>query len=539
MAFGGLGNAGGLEAIASGAAREQFRRNLLNSAGNAWKEGAKALGVNLLGEMTEEQFIGALDLAFVQMEIRPGMNSADVVRQLYDTAVVTGLSSGGFSAAHGRRVMTEVMGVQGSMGANDAAGMDGPTVENTTPVADAAEATADTAIPTTEDVAPPAAGTAIANGETSSPMLSAGVFDTFTRTGTDPDARVPESEKVHRNITILRPRTAGKVVPLDISSEEAAPFREEFDRDHRAVDGFEVRKEFIPAATEAEARAEYARRHGHANPRPDWKTKPASAWLDADGGSMVFRDAQQRDGWRRDQIAHAHLNAHRGGNGPTESAGLTYDEAVKDYPFLEIMATIPHDSASYDLGSGSFRLTSSQGERKYEINGQLNENEIRILSLFPKGNKTKSAGPSSFGSDFLVTVIAYSRQMPGMTITANAARGKNMNGYAMWPKLGFEAKNPADLARVIGKRSLPREDSARMKELADTGDGTASLIKLNSTKEGQLLWRKHGDSIEVYFDTTPGNLILEDLRDQMTRRFQRSQARKPTKSNQSPGLQSE
>jgi hypothetical protein len=79
MAFGGMGNAGGLEAIASGAAREQFRRNLLNSAGNAWKEGAKALGVNLLGEMTEEQFIGALDLAFVQMEIRPGMNTADMV----------------------------------------------------------------------------------------------------------------------------------------------------------------------------------------------------------------------------------------------------------------------------------------------------------------------------------------------------------------------------------------------------------------------------------------------------------------------------
>ena len=66
--------------------------------------------MNLLGEMTEEQFIGALDLAFVQMEIQPGMNSADLVKHLYNTAVVSGLISGGFSAAHGRRVMTEVMG---------------------------------------------------------------------------------------------------------------------------------------------------------------------------------------------------------------------------------------------------------------------------------------------------------------------------------------------------------------------------------------------------------------------------------------------
>jgi hypothetical protein len=146
------------------------------------------------------------------------------------------------------------------------------------------------------------------------------------------------------------------------------------------------------------------------------------------------------------------------------------------------------------------------------------------------------------GSDFLVTVLAYSRQMPGMTITANAARNdtRNMNGYAMWPKLGFDVKNPVELTRIIGRRSVPKEDSARMKELADTGDGTPSLVKLNSTKEGQLLWKKHGDTIDVHFDATPGSFSIDFMRRKSLRQYQRKFSQTQNKeANVSQDLQSQ
>jgi hypothetical protein len=202
------------------------------------------------------------------------------------------------------------------------------------------------------------------------------------------------------------------------------------------------------------------------------------------------------------------------------------------------MATIPHDSASYDIGSGSFTINTTQGGRSSKLEGIVRGKAIHIIGLFPEGRKTNTVGSSSMGSDFLVTVLAYSRQMPGMTITANAARNdtRNMNGYAMWPKLGFEAKNPADI--LVG-RDIPKPAAARMRELADTGGGNLSLIKLNSTPEGQRLWKEHGGSIDVYFDTNSDSPSMRIFSGRSIKHYQRNFARsKKTAPNQNPDLPS-
>ncbi len=471
------------------------------------------------------------------------MTAEDFQRAVYETAVITFIGSGGFAAGHGRHAYNDTLASNARIGmelvADGNAGLTTMDDVDRVNIGDGStpdESTGAPALPTTQDVAVPAGDTAIGNGAESAPMLSPGVFDTFTRTGTDPDARVPDSEKVHSNITILRPRTAGKGAPLDISSEEAAPFREEFDRDHRAAEGFEVRKEFIPAATEADARAEYARRHGHAAPQSGWKTRPAAVWVnDQDASIISFRDAQERDAWREDQIRSRHIIENRG-NDASEPAGINYEEAVKEHPFLDVMATIRHDSAKFNVQTGTFSMTSSQGGRTYELAGNISGSNIHIRGLFPVGEDSHKAGTNSFGSDFLVTVLAFSRQMPGMTITANAARGDGMNGYAMWPKLGFEAKNPVD---ILGGRKIPKVAATRMKELADTGEGNLSLIKLNSTPEGQRLWKEHGGSIDVYFDTNSSSPSMLVFSGRSIRQYQRNFARsKKVTPDQNPDLPS-
>ncbi len=289
----------------------------------------------MLGEIGEEQLIAALDLAVVQAQIRPGMTAGEFTKQIYDTTIATLFASAGPSALHGAQVHKDVVmenaAVMEGHGETDAsintAGEDAALApEQTTGEGDQPSPPV---TGSTESVAPPP------SGRTSGIMLSPGVLDTFIRSSADPDARVPESEKIHRNIEIVRPKAAGTAAPLDITSNEAAPHRDAFDQRHHQAEGFEIRKEFIPANTEEEARAEYARRHGHAGPLPDWKADRVSAWVDDQGNATSFRDPRERDSWREDQIRSNYITANRGGNGPTESANLTYEDAVKDHPFLE------------------------------------------------------------------------------------------------------------------------------------------------------------------------------------------------------------
>ena len=109
VAFSAIPGAGGLESITAGSAREAFRRTLGESVRSAWKEGAKAFGKGVLGEMGEEELIAALDTAFVQTQIHPGMTDAQFMKRLYDTGVTTVFASGGFAAAHGRNVYKDTL----------------------------------------------------------------------------------------------------------------------------------------------------------------------------------------------------------------------------------------------------------------------------------------------------------------------------------------------------------------------------------------------------------------------------------------------
>jgi len=109
VAFSAIPGAGGVESIASGAAREALRESLRSSVRSAWKEGAKAFGKGILGELGEEELITILDTAFVQTTLRPGMTAEEFQRQLYETAVVTLIGSGGFAAGHGKHAFDDTI----------------------------------------------------------------------------------------------------------------------------------------------------------------------------------------------------------------------------------------------------------------------------------------------------------------------------------------------------------------------------------------------------------------------------------------------
>lgn len=148
-------------------------------------------------------------------------------------------------------------------------------------------------------------------------------------------------------------------------------------------------------------------------------------------------------------------------------------------------------------------MTATRGDRTYRLHGRVTDRSIQIDGLFDE-NDDASAGSESFGVDFLATATAYAANHPGMTITTLAGRDKTMNGYSMWPKLGFEAIDPSEF---IGDH-VPEEAASRMRELATTESGQLSLAKLNTTTEGRLLWKSHGDNIEVYFRPKQDSLGL-------------------------------
>jgi hypothetical protein len=117
--------AGGVEGIASGAARQALRESLRGTARNALRESLMAGGKGMLGEMAEEQIITALDAALVQAELRPGMTAEDFQRAVYETAVVTFISSGGFAVAHGRHAYNDTLASNARIGTETAADGDG------------------------------------------------------------------------------------------------------------------------------------------------------------------------------------------------------------------------------------------------------------------------------------------------------------------------------------------------------------------------------------------------------------------------------
>ena len=80
-------------------------------------------------------------------------------------------------------------------------------------------------------------------------------------------------------------------------------------------------------------------------------------------------------------------------------------------------------------------------------------------------------------------------------IENHAARGQGWNGYATWPKLGYDAPLPSHM-----QASLPRGLQ-----------GAKTVLDLHQTPEGEAWWKKHGDSIDMKFDLTPGSRSWQKL----------------------------
>lgn len=95
LAFTAAG-AGGVESIASG-----MKKAVGPSVKSAFAAATKDVSKNLLGEVSEESIINALDQALVQTTVRPGMTTEEFVQSVKDTAISTLIAAGPLSAAGG------------------------------------------------------------------------------------------------------------------------------------------------------------------------------------------------------------------------------------------------------------------------------------------------------------------------------------------------------------------------------------------------------------------------------------------------------
>lgn len=88
--------------------------------------------------------------------------------------------------------------------------------------------------------------------------------------------------------------------------------------------------------------------------------------------------------------------------------------------------------------------------------------------------------------------IETAQRLGASEIRAEAARGGDLAGYYVWPRMGFDAPIPADLRAILP----PGLRRAR------------TLLDLMETEVGREWWREHGRTINVVFDLTRGSRSL-------------------------------
>ena len=100
MLFSGI-NLGGVEDIATGAARQRVAAEVVNKIRSTPWAFSKGVFKNVTGEVLEEDTIAALDSVLTQAKLNPNMTQADLKQALYDTTVATLAASGAFAVKAG------------------------------------------------------------------------------------------------------------------------------------------------------------------------------------------------------------------------------------------------------------------------------------------------------------------------------------------------------------------------------------------------------------------------------------------------------
>lgn len=109
----------------------------------------------------------------------------------------------------------------------------------------------------------------------------------------------------------------------------------------------------------------------------------------------------------------------------------------------------------------------------------------------------KAVAGKGLGTDIFAAQVRAAARRGFTTIVARAERDdpEGMVGYYVWPRLGYDAAIPGDVAG----------------DLPPTLAAARKISDLMKSEEGRAFWKRHGKTTEMTFDLTPGSLSRRAL----------------------------
>lgn len=119
------------------------------------------------------------------------------------------------------------------------------------------------------------------------------------------------------------------------------------------------------------------------------------------------------------------------------------------------------------------------------------DNKAHMLKkeYFEVGSEFRGQG---LGTEIIQQQVSSLDELGIRTIALSAARGKDLIGYKVWPKLGFDGE-------------LKSTKAVNDKLAASKFKDVKTIQELYSTKEGRDWWAENGDDIKLTFDTRPNS----------------------------------
>lgn len=115
-----------------------------------------------------------------------------------------------------------------------------------------------------------------------------------------------------------------------------------------------------------------------------------------------------------------------------------------------------------------------------------------------EGHQGKGIGGASFNR---MIEHAIAAGVSYVITFADRNDAQAVNGYAIWPKMGFDADIPSDKKRQIEMAV----ESGRVPKTED-GKVPSKLSELMKTPEGREWWEERGQGMEMRFDLTAGSI---------------------------------
>lgn len=158
----------------------------------------------------------------------------------------------------------------------------------------------------------------------------------------------------------------------------------------------------------------------------------------------------------------------------------------------------------HDEGTVYLRGTQPMGQGAASASRQIYRDEAGRLTLYneafviPGDAQGSGEGSRAFGQQVEAAAAIGVEQ-----ILAECARGRGMNGYYTWARLGYDAELP---------------------EWAQRETGLRTISELMATPEGRAWWKEHGQTFAGTFDPRPGSQSRRILDAYLRERFGKARA---------------